>query len=358
MKPFPTFEECVEICEGETPFSQSTQEKNGVQIHSFKYHYSYSEMFEPFLERGINALALRGLTFIDGKVVAAGPDKFFNLNENQHSTYPEQVKLIMEKVDGSLIQVFKTPYGLEVKTQKSIYSDVAKDARVFFEARQDLKDFCSELVEKNWSPYFEYVSAKHRIVVDYPEENMTFLGMRNLETGEIKFPSETETPDSIPQVRTFTKQEADDYLTQSGVEGIVVVGDDNRMLKIKTQEYCQLHRMYDLYTYKHMCEYYQEHKSFDDVIAQLEQRSKSNDAQRLRDFETMYVEKYQEYLSPANDWVRKGGGMTQKEFAQYMKDNNVKGLTLAIAFALFNGKSFDFYIDKALHTHFRLKDKE
>jgi T4 RnlA family RNA ligase len=357
MNEVPTFEECLSLCERETAYSHSVQTVSGKEVHSFKYNLQkpFKEMYKPYLDEGINALALRGITFIDGELVALGPDKFFNQGENEIATFPKEVEGILEKIDGSLIQVFLVEDQLEVKTQKSVHSDVANHCREYFKTRDDLRSLCRALLERNMSPYFEFVSDKNRIVLDYGKTDMYFLGARNMDTGATSYPWNLYLSESISIPRLLEGSELESYLERTDVEGVVVIGKSH-LIKMKTDTYCQLHRVLDIRTNKHMCEHYQSKGGFDDAIGLLSRYNLENDIESLKRFEQDYLKNYNDLLLDVEDlWVRYTG--TRKEVAIAMNTDKVDGKMRALVFLRLDRKDLHTSIERILFEYYRALDK-
>ena len=340
MNNIPTFDECLHVCEENSGFSHSVQEIHGKEVHSFKYNFQsrFNEMYKPFLDKGINALAMRGITFIDGKLVAIGPDKFFNLGENETAVYPENERYLMEKVDGSLISVFQVDHLLEIKTQKSVFSEVAKDARKYFNTRNDLQGFSMSLLSRGLSPFFEYVGPHNRIVLRYDEEDFVFLGARCLISGTMVFPWDMFVPSTITIPQLIAGEGKDAYLERDDVEGLVVVGDCGHMVKMKTSTYCQLHKILDMKTPKSFCEYYIAHGNFDDVIGVLTHHGLTKDIADLVAFEDDYIEKVESHNQLISDAVKKYGHLSRKGVALKMIDDKVDNALRGLVFSTLDGK--------------------
>jgi T4 RnlA family RNA ligase len=316
----PTFEEALSISENVKGFSHSVQEMHGKEIHSFKYNISHKEMWEDLSDGRLN---MRGITFIDGGLVCLPPWKFFNLNEVKFATYPEKEKYLMSKEDGSLISVFQVDNLLEVKTMKSVYSDVAIQARTYSDTRPDLQGFSVSLINKGLSPYFEFISPQNRIVLRYEKDDFVFLGARCMKTGKMFFPWDLLVPSTITIPMLITPEKRDEYLEREDVEGLVVVGEDGHMIKCKSATYCQLHKILDIKTKKSMCEYYIDHGNFDDVIGVLTHNGLHQDVADLLDFE-LAVDKYNH--------------LSRKEIALKMIEDKVDKSLRGMVFSSLDGK--------------------
>lgn len=269
----PVFRQCLDLFISNKFFSHSIQSIKDIQIHSFKYNLSYKELWEEN-DAMDGRLNMRGITFIKDKIVALPFPKFFNLEEVKYTENLDvsKFKLAFEKIDGSLISPFMIDGEIEIKTMKSIESDLA------IEARKNLKDFpnviqhANDLISKNKSPMYEYVSPTRQIVIKYEKPEFYYLGCRDMESGEIIFPNEEDRKVVKCPMQFISFEEVNEYLEKSNVEGVVLTLDDGQMVKIKTQEYFKLHRVISNFSLKNIVEYIIEGK-FDDLIGQLKQNN-------------------------------------------------------------------------------------
>ena len=341
----PTFEEALSISENVKGFSHSVQEMHGKEIHSFKYNLSYRDMWEDVSDGRLN---MRGITFIDGELKCISLPKFFNLGECEIAVYPENEKYLMSKEDGSLISVFQVDDLLEVKTMKSVYSDVAIQARTYFDTRPDLQGFSMSLINKGLSPYFEFISPQNRIVLRYEKDDFVFLGARCMTSGKMFLPWDMLVPSTITIPMLITPEKRDEYLEREDVEGLVVVGEDGHMIKMKTSSYCQLHRILDMKTKKSFCEYYNAHGNFDDVIGVLTQHGLHDDVEDLKKFEEDYLEKMNTYLTIITSNVDKYKDLSRKEIALTMIEDGVDKSMRGFVFSALDGKDIDGKIKKMI----------
>ena len=131
---------------------------------------------------------LRGIIFAkDGSILARRLHKFFNVNERdetqQHLIDLSQPHVILEKLDGSMITPIPIKDHLRWGTKMGI-TDVSMGAETFVATHPEYTEFAKWCKENNYTPIFEWVSRKQRIVVDYPEDNLILIAVRNNTTGE------------------------------------------------------------------------------------------------------------------------------------------------------------------------------
>jgi T4 RnlA family RNA ligase len=348
----PSFKQCLELCAKCSAFSHSTQTVNGYEVHSFKYN-----LVPPVsVWKEFGAINMRGITFIDEKLVALPFPKFFNLNENELSTVDiSKYKYAIEKVDGSLISVFRLPSGeLEIKTMKSVYSDVANHARQFLKDNTKFYKFCDQLLRSNLSPIFEFVSKQTRVVIDYGVTDIYFLGARNLQTGEITTSvSKIWYAKDIKCPRVFTNdKEISNYLKQSGVEGIVFTLPDNSMIKCKTSEYCDISKVISVCSHKHILEAIY-NKTIDDSKSVLINFCMNKELDLVKKLEAEYYNKVTSLISQANEYINNNKSKSKKEIALELIPSNQE--LANNVFAIMSGKEskIEYYVFSLLTEQYK-----
>lgn len=309
----PTYEECLNIVKECSAFSHSTQMVDGQTVESFKYNVVIPNMWE-----GFGRLNMRGITFVNQKMVALAFPKFFNLGENESTTNVDfnDIRCIFEKVDGSLISVFEINGKLEVKSMKSVESDVAIEARAYFKVRNDISEFCKNLLDKGYSPIFEYVSPSCRIVLEYNEPNLIYLGCRNMTNGDILLSHEppVNKPKQIQTPQTFTVEQFKDYLKRDDVEGVVVVLNSGLMFKMKTETYCLIHKVLDHFSPKKVVDNIV-NGTYDDMIGVLTYHSLENEVNKAKDVYSKYATIFEAWKAKAESYYENNKERSRKEVA-------------------------------------------
>lgn len=192
------------------------------------------------------------------RVVARPYPKFFNLNENALSKWPDEyVSLdVSDKLDGSLVIYVNDDYHGEVfASSGSTCSTHARDFKRWFDKNQPLaKRLKMQELGKTWTLNLEYTAPDNQIVVKYDDERMTLHGAINTETGEvatyeelIEFANEIGV-DIVKRHSLQTLSEIQTWLSshnQEDIEGLVLTfthedGSVTR-LKLKTEQYIDLH---------------------------------------------------------------------------------------------------------------------
>ena len=206
----------------------------------------------------------RGLIFNEhGMLISRPLSKAFNYGEKptEDETRDWSNVLITHKLDGSMIRPLPAGgFEWRLATRKGI-TEVAMQAEAFLE-RSGQKQKYWDFFQACWfshegeflTPIFEYTSRDNRIVLDYPEDSLTLLAVRKLNSGEyLNYTSVVQAARrcGIPVVEPFDVDFLHDPVTAhqtirelKGLEGIVVMFQDTQeMVKIKADDYCNLHRI-------------------------------------------------------------------------------------------------------------------
>jgi T4 RnlA family RNA ligase len=101
--------------------------------------------------------------------------------------------------------------------------------------------------KQGMSPIFEYTSPKARIVINYAQEQMSLLAIRNLKTGEYQSRAALETSADVygvPCVEVSKLSALEVLETIDNIpnkEGFVFQFNNGEMVKLKTSSYLTLH---------------------------------------------------------------------------------------------------------------------
>lgn len=138
----------------------------------------------------------RGIIFgRDGIIMSRPFHKFFNVGERDETQVSAiditQPHVIMEKMDGSMIRPILLDGKLRLGTKMGI-TDVAFQAEEWinqegnlFKLRRVYLDFVVTIGKV--TPLFEWVAPENRIILDYAEADLVYLGARDNVTGEYMF---------------------------------------------------------------------------------------------------------------------------------------------------------------------------
>ena len=243
-----------------------TEKENYTVIN---YYYATEKTFLDPYEDGITEqeslyrklrLECRGLIFdTDGNLIRRPFHKFFNLNEKSFTSIDnlniDEVAYITEKYDGSMIAAFPIKDGFRLGTKSGI-TDISMQAEYFIADKQEYITFIQHELSHGHTPIFEWTSRKNRIVLDYPEDNLALLAVRNNQTGEYlshtwmnDFISLNEGMIGIPvcQKHDYNHKNFDSIIEEvnstDNTEGIVLTFNDGNKIKIKADEYVRIHKV-------------------------------------------------------------------------------------------------------------------
>lgn len=184
------------------------------------------------------------------KLVCLPMKKFFNLNENPLSMVSERLNediLITEKRDGSLMSTYiDVDNNLKLKSKGSTKSEHCKKAMELLENNNKLKNLLFEATSI-FTIDLEWTSPDNRIVVGYDTDELHILSIQNRETiSQVQ----KESLQGINLRQFFVKEHNKKILhlinEQKGIEGYVVEFSDGQRIKLKTDQYCLLHKTKDL----------------------------------------------------------------------------------------------------------------
>jgi len=130
-------------------------------------------------------------------------------------------------------------------------SDTAMRAEVFVAKNPQYQDFARRALLIGSTPIFEWVSRKDKIVLDYEEDNLILVAMRDMTSGlyathdnmkNMMKPYNISVVDQHDPEKMTTEQLIETIGGLENTEGVVIRFNDGHMLKVKSQWYCDLHR--------------------------------------------------------------------------------------------------------------------
>lgn len=238
---------------------------NNTTTRTFNYKLN---IVNSFVKKG--ARNFRGTVFnLNTKELIALPFfKFFNYNENimTKDTLVNKwtIKNDYEKIDGSLIYFYKVNNKLFARTQRSCTNKQSIKALSIVNSDDDLKDYIEDLIDNNYTPLFELVAPSiDPHVITYDNEFLTFLGIRNMKTGQLIMSNSDILPYKkyIDKLVTILPLKASNYLKiedyvneckyhvednrKDLLEGFVIEFTNGELVKIKYRQYITIHKMYD-----------------------------------------------------------------------------------------------------------------
>lgn len=233
----------------------------------FNYVVSFDGSFpdltgDPVRDREIAIIReLRGVTFdkATGEVVTRKFHKFFNVGQRAE-TQPHVIDWsqphdILLKADGSMITPYKRRDGQWEWHTKMGATDVAKLADDYVAANPHYVLFAEHCRQNGLTPLFEFCSRKQKIVIDYPEDKLVLLAVRNNYDGEyLSYASLVEqgAKYGIPVIESIEGSVTDPAAfleavrVLTDVEGYIVRFRNGHMVKVKAEEYLRLHNLVDI----------------------------------------------------------------------------------------------------------------
>jgi len=235
----------------------------------------------------------RGIIFDENGVTMSRPfHKFFNVNEREE-TQASRVDLsrkhtIFEKADGSMIRPLMIDGHLRLGTKMGI-TDIAMNAEAWL-ARQDPAKarWMKSVMQAGFTPLFEWVSPKNKIVVDYEEDDLILLAIRetfsgrylNDFVGESPFTSIQTFPSQTQEIKMFI----DSAYAEENCEGYVLRFEDGHCVKVKNDWYVRIHKALDRIRHdRHLVNLILE-EELDDLLPNLPEA----DVARIHEFEEWF----------------------------------------------------------------------
>lgn len=187
-------------------------------------------------------------------VIAFGLPKFFNLGEGHAAPVDWDTAFVFEKLDGSMVQRFFNPHTarFEYSTRFQLPRDLEVNEVKPGMTWKNLIDRCMDTIDIVQPPHetfvFEVMSPANRIVVRHEKYRAALIAVRQLVSLEEKH---VINYDEVHRPRHFLLSSAEetqafaDTLKGTDMEGFVVCDREFRRVKIKGQQYVQLHRLKD-----------------------------------------------------------------------------------------------------------------
>lgn len=259
-----TYDESQEIvnANAEMCFFETKHNMYGYDISIFLYKLAWYDNFSnPLLNKPhITANEMRGTTFVfseDGSLFKRYLmlPKFWNINQIEEVQYNNikdlKIKQVQTKEDGSLIRFIKLPNGKIIPKTKGSFSapEQLELVEEILATNGNIIKLVEHSLDNDIALFFELVSFKNKIVLDYANTDLILLKARCEKTGDYI---------DIEQFDNFGVKKApkhdlslDDILalvpTAVGIEGwcIQFIKDDGEIVecKIKTEWYRNMHKL-------------------------------------------------------------------------------------------------------------------
>lgn len=235
----------------------------------------------------------RGLIFDkSGKLISRPFHKFFNVGEREE-TQPNKIDLskphvVLEKVDGSMIRPLVINGELRLATKMGV-TEVAEQAERWLnkqENAQVLKDWLVMCFNNEVTPLLEWVSRDNKIVIDYENDDLVYLGTRVNLTGEYAFVKDC--PFNRVEMHGTVNGDFSEYIAkarqQEGREGDIIRFEDGHMVKLKNDWYVRIHKVKDMIRFDRNILDLMMNEEIDDVVSIMD----ASDVKRIRDYEVMF----------------------------------------------------------------------
>lgn len=153
------------------------------------YNVETPDTFRLDLNGGAARRECRGIIFNrDGVIISRPFHKFANVGQweetQMHNIDMSIPHVIMDKADGSMIRPYYIHGEIVWGTKMGHETEVALKAAAFVEKNLKYHLFAEKCLEEYKTPIFEYVGPDNRIVIDYEQENLILLAVRDMVTGE------------------------------------------------------------------------------------------------------------------------------------------------------------------------------
>ncbi len=264
------------------------------------YIYNYSPKAQ--YDRVWNewTLACRGLIMNENYEVIARPfQKFFNLEEVENLTLPNESFEVYEKMDGSLGILYFIDNEVFIATRGSFLSEQAKFATELLHTKYADS---IPLLDKTKTYLFEIIYPENRIVIDYGnEQKLVLLAIVDTKTGK-ELSVETGHALSLPIVKRYDG--LNDLhklkgLEEDNKEGFVVKFRSGYRLKVKFEEYQRIHKIVTQVSSLNIWEYLKEGQVLlpilDKVPDEFYDWVKATHAQLLENFAQIEAETKSEF---------------------------------------------------------------
>jgi RNA ligase len=339
-------------------------------VISFCYMIAGADTFDT-----AHARECRGICFDKktGEVIGLPLHKFFNVGERAETQIGaidwSKVVRVMDKRDGSLISTTIVDGAIRLKSKKSFDSDVAKAAQQLYDSRPNFAALSKRLLDLNATAIFEYTAPDARIVLHYPEAELTLLHVRDHAFGtywseeELRLLATEFQLKLVDHVEEFWIDDGEGSVffaaapmlkaaeQRENIEGWIVQFENGDMVKVKTKWYLNLHRVMTFLRERDIAEAVLD-ETVDDLKSQL--AGEGIDISEILQIERQVVAE----LNVARSWVEKiiaaDGNMTRKDFALLYKQSHDSNGWFGLLMTRYSGKEPDY---KKWYTNNVLKDQ-
>ena len=248
----------------------------------------------------------RGITFDKetGILIRRPMEKFDNYGEkfSQNKCDWEKDHIVTDKRDGSMIAPFLNKGAMRFGTRAGITEHAVKAEK---HSNVVINKELETLNSLGYTAIFEWTSPDNRIVLDYREDELRLLRIRHMETGIYEPWHVVESWAEVMGIKTVDRfngvKVSDEWIAQQkaeglGIEGFVVFFPETSFsVKIKTDEYTQMHRAVSYFERENMVLPIILDNQYDDLLPALSEDRQ----QRVRDYASAVwneVKMWQDYI--------------------------------------------------------------
>ncbi|WP_442266577.1 RNA ligase [Tenacibaculum sp. ZS6-P6] len=202
------------------------------------YNYTQSAQYESYWTK--ETLQCRGLILDANYNIIANPiAKFFNVEEIGYENLPNLHFKIFDKMDGSLGILYWLNNQPYIATRGSFNSKQSIRANQLLNSKYK---HCIQNLDLNKTYVFEIIYPENRVIVDYgQDEKLVLLAIIDTKTGieeelvDIGFP--------LPKQYHYNSIEELKSLNWNNKEGFVIKYENGFRVKIKFEQYIELHKI-------------------------------------------------------------------------------------------------------------------
>lgn len=277
--------------------------------------------------------AARGLIINgDGQVIARPFDKFFNYGQEGAPQLSHDTPVyVSDKLDGSLGILYWTSDGKPaIATRGSFTSEMALHATELVQREYpELAD-----LPRDYTYMFEIIYPENRIVVDYGDtDDIVLIGTRVVDNGGyLDTLSALKMLPSLSVTRDFGLMPLSEALTikRENAEGVVLRTMDDQFVKVKQEDYLELHRAVSNFSKRFVWEKMAEGNNLYDILDPL--------PDEFHDLARQYWNELDRAWCALDDYLQEewydlphSTFTSRKDLALYIKDHPHKDLLFMIS---------------------------
>lgn len=201
------------------------------------YIYAYTDICQWERYWTPQTILARGLVVDHSGVICSRPfSKFWNYGEPDAPTPPDLPFEVYEKLDGSLVSISKYQGNMVVASKSSFTSWHKERAEKIINEKYPGLPQC---IEEDKTYVFELIDPENLIVISYGDTSDLYqLAVIDNETGK-DLPMEHFGPPHVQRHDGYSS--IDNLPERKGHEGFVIRFEDDTRLKIKHEDYVNLH---------------------------------------------------------------------------------------------------------------------